>query len=62
MDRWFLCLFRSGAFKAMVRVLTVLDRAGAGCDPLPTTAVVDAQAARLSTIPELNGIGVAIAK
>lgn len=48
--RWFLRLARSGAFEAMTRVLAALDRARAGRDPLPTAAVMDAQAARSGTV------------
>ena len=48
--RWFLRLSRSNAFEAMMRVLTALDRACAGRDPLPTAAVMDAQAARFDTV------------
>lgn len=48
--RWFLRLCRSGAFEGMMRVLTALDRARAGRDPLPTAAVMDAQAARSGTV------------
>ena len=48
--RWFLRLSRSGAFEAMMRVLTALDRAAAGRDPLPMTAIMDAQAARSGTV------------
>ena len=48
--RWFLRLSRSGAFEAMMRVLTALDRACAGRDPLPTAAIMDAQAARSGTV------------
>ena len=33
-----------------MRVLTALDRALAGRDPLPTAAVMDAQAARSGTV------------
>ena len=48
--RWFLRLSRSSAFETMMRVLTALDRARAGRDPLPTAAVMDAQAARSGTV------------
>lgn len=48
--RWFLRLSRSGTFEAMMRVLAALDRALAGRDPLPTAAVMDAQAARSGSV------------
>ncbi len=37
MHRWFLRLCRAGRFDKMMQVLTALDRAGAGRDPLPAT-------------------------
>ena len=52
--RWFLGLSRSGAFDAMMRVLTALDRACAGRDPLPTAAVMDAQAAQSGTVTAMR--------
>jgi len=48
--RWFLRLCRSGVFDKMMQVLAALDRACAGRDPLPTAAVMDAQAARSGTV------------
>ena len=44
--RWFLRLSRSSAFETMMRVLTALDRARAGRDPLPTAAVMDSRTLR----------------
>lgn len=48
--RWFLRLCRSGVFDKMMQVLAALDRARAGRDPLPTAAVMDAQAARSGSV------------
>ena len=48
--RWFLRLSRAGTFDKMAQVLAALDRACAGRNPLPTAAVMDAQAARSGTV------------
>ena len=48
--RWFLRLCRAGVLNKMAQVLAALDRARAGRDPLPTAAVMDAQAARSGTV------------